>query len=93
MAVGDCVMDKTQPPPMLSKALNYEKWGIPDIMQLPAGMLPQINVCLNYYHALQGYKSAAGKTSAWSKSNPQAWEMVSYVLAERMERASGNRNQ
>jgi len=93
MAVGDYVFDGQNPPPLLNKALNYEKWGVGDIMQLPAGLLPKMNVVLNYYYSLNGYISAAGKTSAWSKSNPKAWELVSFVLEKRMERAKhGNRN-
>ena len=92
MAVGDYVLDGQKPPPLLNKALNYEKWGIGDIMQLPAGLLPKMNVALNYYHSLSGYTSAAGKTSAWARNNPKAWELVSYYLEQRMERAKhGNR--
>lgn len=92
MAVGDFVLSDEKPPPELTRALNYEKWGIGDIMQLPAGLLPIMNTALAYYHALNGYTSAAGQTAKWSKSNPKAWELVSYVLEKRMERAkNGNR--
>ena len=92
MAVGDYVLDKQKPPPLLIKALNYEKWGIGDIMQLPAGLLPKINTALSYYHALTGYMSAAGSTAAWTKRYPQAWEAVALVLEQRMER-HGNSDQ
>ena len=92
MAVGDYVLDKQEPPPILRKALNYKEWGIGDVMQLPAGLLPKLNVALNYYHALEGYMSAAGQTAAWSNNNPRAWELVSYVIEERMNRKHGNRN-
>jgi len=90
MAVGDYVLDGQNPPPFLLKALNYEKWGIGDIMKLPAGMLTQINVSLNCYHALMGYKSAAGRTAVWTKGNPAAWEIVSYILEQRWERINGD---
>ena len=94
MAVGDYVLDGQKPPPLLIKALNYEKWGIGDIMQLPAGLLPKINTALSYYHALRGYTSAAGRTAIWSKNNPQAWDAVSLVLEQRMERNKrGNSDQ
>ena len=92
MAVGDYVLDGQNPPPLLIKALNYEKWGISDIMQLPAGLLPKINTALSYYHALNGYMSAAGRTADWTKKYPQAWKMVSLILEKRMER-HGNSDQ
>lgn len=92
MAVGDYVWDQTQPPPLLIKALNYEKWGIGDINSLPAGILSQMNTALNYYHAMSGYRSAP-KSSDWSKRNPGSWDLVSWYLAQRMERIRGNRNQ
>lgn len=92
MAVGDYVLDGHRPPPILTKALNYEKWGIGDIMKLPAGLLPKMNTALSYYHALTGYKSAAGNTAAWTKRYPHGWELVSWILEQRMER-HGNSDQ
>ena len=92
MAVGDYVLDKQKPPPLLTKALNFEKWGIGDIMQLPAGLLPKMNTALSYYHSLSGYTSAAGNTAEWANRNPGAWELVSYYLERRMER-HGNSDQ
>jgi hypothetical protein len=92
MAVGDYLFDGAKPPPELARALNYEKWGIGDIMRLPAGLLPTMNVCLNYYHAIASYQSAV-KTTEWSRKNPQAWNLVSWVIAQRRERKHGNRHQ
>ena len=93
MAVGAYVWDQAKPPPMLVKALNYEKWGVADVMQLPAGLLPQLNTALNFYHAMRGYRGAR-KSTEWSKSNPDGWNIVSWYLSERMEqRKSGDRNQ
>ena len=93
MAVGDYLFDKKKPPPELVKALNYEKWGIGDVMRLPAGMLPMFNVCLNYYYAIQGYRNASNKTVEWTKRNPDSWDMVSWVIEQRKERNKhGNRN-
>lgn len=93
MAVGDYVFDRHSPPPMLVKALNCEKWGVGDMTKLPAGMLPSMNIALNYYHALTGYKNSAGRTSEWARRNKPAWEMVSWIIEKRMERSRGNRNQ
>ena len=86
MAVGDFVLDDRPPPVILQKGLNYEKWGIGDIMKLPAGWLTKINTGLSYYHALKGYTLAAGNTAAWTKNHPEAWEMVSTVIEWRLER-------
>jgi len=92
MAVGDAVMDGQSPTQQLVQALNYEKLVF-DVRQLPAGVLPVMNVCLNYYHALTGYKSASGKSTEWVRRNPQGWDLVSRVIKRRMERKRGNRNQ
>lgn len=85
MQVAAFVLDKTPPPPELSRALNYRAWGVVDIMNLPAGLLRKMNLSLRYYQALEGYQSAAKSHSSveWSKKNPQDWEVVSWVLAER----------
>jgi hypothetical protein len=92
MAVGDYLFDGEQPPPILLKALNYERWGIGDIMQLPAGLLSRINISLNYYHAISGYLSAK-KVTQWTSNNPEAWDIVSWVINQRMERKRGNSDQ
>jgi len=92
MAVGDYLFSGDEPPPLLQKALNYERWGIGDINRLPAGLLTKVNTVLSYYHAIRSYQSA-GKVTTWSKSNPEAWKMVSYIISERMERKRGNRDE
>lgn len=89
MAVGDYLFDGGSPPPLLRKALNCDKWGIGDIDKLPAGLLQKINIALNTHNAIRGYQSAR-KATTWTKDNPQAWELVSYVIKERMERKRGN---
>ena len=75
------------PPPELSRALNYKSWGVADVMRLPAGLLPRMNVTLNYYHALAGYKNAQSqnKTNDWIKANPKQWDMVSRIIKMRLE--------
>ena len=85
MGVAAHVLDGEPPPQELSRALNYRAWGVVDIMNLPAGLLARMNIALSYYWPLTGYKQAGAKneTVAWSKNNPQDWEIVSRVLAER----------
>lgn len=92
MAVGDYLFDGGEPPPLLARALNYERWGVGDVRSLPAGLLPKVNICLNYYHAISSYQSAT-KTTEWARRNPKAWEFVSWIISQRMERKRGNRNQ
>ena len=92
MAVGDYVFDKQKPPPELARALNYEKWGIGNLMQLPAGLLPRMNTVLSFYHSLQNYRSATNRTVAWAKANPDQWELVTFVIDQRRKRKRGNRN-
>ena len=92
MAVGDHVIDQRPPPPILSTALSYERWGVGDVMRLPPGMLRQMNIAINYYRTLNAYRSAQ-KTGEWARRNPQAWDMVSWYLGQRMEQRRGDRNQ
>ena len=84
MAVGDYVFDNEQPPPELTRALNYQKWGV-NARELPAGILPVANVCINYYNAIYGYKSAP-KKSEWTKRNPFGWNLASWYISERRKR-------
>lgn len=81
------VLDEAPPPLELQRALNYQAWGVGDIMNLPAGMLTKMNLALNYHRALVGYKRAAKghQTVEFSKKNPQEWELVTWVLAKRKE--------
>jgi len=85
MVVAAHVFDGEPPPPELSRALNYQAWGVVDIMTLPAGMLRKMNTALSYYRAFTGYKQAVAqhKTVEYTRNNPDAWDMVSKVLAMR----------
>ena len=58
------MFDKTQPPPELARALNYQAWGVGDIMNLPAGWLLRMNIVLNYYRAFTGYLNAAASNQS-----------------------------
>lgn len=89
MGVAAHVLDKAPQPLELTRALNYQSWGVVDIMNLPAGLLRRMNTALSYYRALEGYKQANAqhKTVEFSKNNPQAWELVSRIIAERKKEA------
>jgi hypothetical protein len=78
-------LDDAPIPPELNRALAYKAWGGGDVFQLPAGLIKKMNVCLNYYHSLQGYLRAAKQTNTddWIKKNPDAWNLASWVLAQR----------
>ena len=83
MGVAAHLLDGAVSPPLLRRALAYEKWGVGDVRLLPAGLLPKITACLNVYHAVSGYLSASGNTVKWTKRNPQAWDLVSWIISER----------
>lgn len=86
MAVADYVLDDEPPPPELKRALNYQSWGVADVMKLPAGLLPRMNTVLAYYNALQQYKRAPRMESVeWSEKNPDAWDLVTRALGWRKE--------
>ena len=91
MAVGDHVFDGHEPPPLLVKALNYQRWGIGDINRLAPGLLAKINTCLNYYNAISGYRSAK-KVTSWAQNNPQAHGLVTWYISQRKVK-HGNSNQ
>ena len=86
MAVAGYVMDGDPPPPELTRALNYRSWGVADVMMLPAGLLPKMNTTIAYYKALSGYKSAGLKKVPWIEQNPEGWELVTRIMAERRKR-------
>ena len=95
MGVADYAFDGGSCPPALSRALNYRSWGVSDVMQLPAGMLPQMNTSLNCYDAITGYLRASSKikTNEWIKQYPKQWETVSWFIAERGKRKYGSRTE
>jgi hypothetical protein len=88
MEVAAYVFDDEPPPPELSRALNYQSWGVVDIMNLPAGLLAKMNLCLNYYRALRMYKEAAASTGTveFTKQHPHEWDLVTRVLNMRRNR-------
>jgi len=88
--VAAYVLDDTAPPPDLRRAFDYRAWGV-DLYQLPPGEVRRINRAMNTYNTLTAYKRAGakGETAEWSKNNPEAWEQVSAILAERMKRRKG----
>jgi hypothetical protein len=89
MAVAGYVLDDDQPPPELTRALNYRSWGVADVMMLPAGMLPRMNTSLAYYNALVSYRSAPFPKNPWIEKNPDDWDLVTRVLNWRIEEHKG----
>lgn len=81
--MAGCVLDGAPAPPILKTAQMYRAWGIGDPMELPAGLLPQMQIALNVYDALTSYKSSSGRSVEWTKRNPDAWRLVSAIIAER----------
>ena len=79
------MFDQQPPPYELARALNYQSWGVVDVMNLPAGLLSKMNLALSYYRAISGYRQAAAgnKTVQFTKDHPREWELVSRVIAER----------
>lgn len=87
MAVADYVLGDEPPPPELIRAFDYDTWGV-DVLDLPPGEVRIASQAINTYKNLAAYKGAAGrnKTSEWTAQNPQAWDFVSGLIAERMKR-------
>lgn len=85
--MAEHVLDGSPPPAPLRRAWSYQAWHV-DVFRLPPGELPQVNAALNAYNALKSYRQAAKatKTKEWTEANPDAWEFVSSILAERMRR-------
>ena len=86
-AVADYVLDGEPPPPELRRAFDYKAWGV-NLMQLPAGELRTINRAMNAYSTLNSYRKAGAKGQAkeWTENNPDDWEFVSAIIADRMKR-------
>lgn len=84
-------MDGEPPPELLRRAWTCKAWSV-DVMRLPAGDLPAMNSALNAYNALDGYTKAGAKGEAgkWTEAHPDAYEFVSGVIAERMQRRKAN---
>lgn len=83
MAVAGYVFDGDPAPPLLLTAFDLQTYTT-DFMNLPAALFLGAKHAYNAYHALHGYKSAAGKTAQWADRNPEAWAFVSDVLKARM---------
>lgn len=91
MSVAAHVFDKQPAPSFLSRAWDYQAYGV-NLLELPAGELQAIRLANNAHRALSGYKHAAGKTVAWSKANPEAWAFVAEVLEQRLKERKASRD-
>lgn len=81
------ILDEEPSPPELRRAFDYKAWGV-NVLELPAGELRAVSMAMYAYNALTGYQKASKKFEAteWSKANPEKWEFVSAIQAERMKR-------
>ncbi len=72
---------------MLVTAWRIRRWGSPyggGWMEWPAGLIDRVTIAENIYQACASYKNApAGRSVAWTQQNPQAWQIVSAILAQR----------
>lgn len=57
-------------------------------MEYPAGEFNRARVAKNVYIAMNGFKAARDLPS-WCDANPDAWDLVSYVLALKDEASHG----
>lgn len=91
-AVADYVLDDAEPPPVLRRAFDYKAWGV-NLLELPPGEVRAVNTAMNAYNTLSNYRRAGaqGKTKEWTESNPEQWEIVSALLADRMARRKGGK--
>ena len=76
------MFDEEPPPPYLVRAFDFKAWN-GDAGRLPLGMFPAMRSAFNAYHALSGYMGATGRTVEWAQRNPQAWDFVANVIADR----------
>jgi len=83
LAAAATAFDDAEPPPALKTALQLRKWGSVDVMSMDARLVREMTITSNVYDAVSSYLSAKGKSVEWTNRNPQAWNLVSYLLAER----------
>lgn len=75
------------PPPELRFVLRVNRWGNPTgggWHDWPAGMVRRAGYADSVYRSYSAYKSSAGHTTQWANRNPQAFELVSQLLEQRM---------
>ena len=83
MEAAAAAFDQAEPPPALKTALQLRRWGDVDIMNMPARLAREMSITTNVYDAVSSYLSAKGNSVDWTNRNPSAWNLVSYLLAER----------
>lgn len=84
MTVAAHVLDRQPAPPALSRAWDYERFGV-NVLDLPPAHFYESRLAMNVYGALSGYVQAAGSTVQWTQRNPQAWNMVAKILEVRLQ--------
>lgn len=86
------ILDDEPSPPELRRAFDYKAWGV-NVLELPAGELRSASMAMYAYNALTGYRAATKKneTVKWTEANPEKWEFVSAIQAERRRRKRESR--
>jgi hypothetical protein len=96
LAAADCAEDATDkndnpipPPPELSLAWQFERWGVEAVLPgpLPVRLLRRMNACLNVYTAFQSYQAGKYRLADWGKANPSHLQIVSEIRLMRMQNA------
>ncbi len=89
VAAADAAQHDAPMPPMVAAAVQYgghlENGGL----DMPAGLPLKLRYYHNVFRAFEAYQASAGNSVAWTKANPQAWDLVTSVIAMRKERRNG----
>ena len=85
------------PPPLLRKAWEAERWGLPEAggtLDQPAGLLAKFGVILNDYNACRAYRQALYRyndpkdLAHWEAKNEPAMKLVTELMRMRDDRRS-----
>ena len=90
LAVAAHVEDGAPAPPELDW-WRFREWGAPYAggwLDYPAAEFARARAAKNVYIAMNGFK-AARDLPTWCDANPDAWNLVSYVLGLKQEAADG----
>lgn len=92
MAAANAARDQGEPPPALRYAWQCRTWGaLPDaggLRDQSARLMADMPVALNAYNAMRGFWQATkgARAGAWTKDNPDGWEIVKLILKLEKER-------
>lgn len=72
------------PPRLVAAAARYGGVGDTVWLSMPADHAYRVRSLHNIYKAFSNYTNAGqiGRAAAWCNQNPQAWAMISGIMAE-----------